>query len=103
MNAVPPSVFPAHHHDRPEGSGEALPDFFREMHETARSAKPDTVVEFGPRGTAYSFFPRPHFNFLWHRIQKVRFKSRQDKTLKTLMGDYVPYFGDHVELSDGRD
>jgi alpha-galactosidase len=41
MNAVPPCYNPAHHHRRPEDSVEALPDFFREIYETARSVKPD--------------------------------------------------------------
>ncbi len=101
MNAVPPCYNPAHHHNRPEDSVEALPDFFREIYETARSVKPDALVEFCPCGTAYSFFTMPHFNMSVASDPESSFQVRsKGKTLKALMGDNVPYFGDHVELSD---
>lgn len=102
MNAVPPCYNPAHHHKRPEDSVEALPDFFRQLYETARSVKPDALVEFCPCGTAYSFFTMPHFNMSVASDPESSFQVRsKGKTLKALMGDSVPYFGDHVELSDG--
>ncbi len=101
MNAVPPCYNPAHHHQRPEDSVEALPDFFREIYETARSVKPDALVEFCPCGTAYSFFTMPHFNMSVASDPESSFQVRsKGKTLKALMGDNIPYFGDHVELSD---
>jgi alpha-galactosidase len=102
MNGVPPCYNSAHHHKRPEDSVEALPDFFREIYETARSVKPDALVEFCPCGTAYSFFTMPHFNMSVASDPESSFQIRsKGKTLKALMGDNVPYFGDHVELSDG--
>ncbi|HXM64820.1 MAG TPA: glycoside hydrolase family 36 protein [Terriglobales bacterium] len=102
MNGVPPCYNPAHHHKRPEDSVEALPDFFREIYETARSVKPDALVEFCPCGTAYSFFTMPHFNMSVASDPESSFQIRsKGKTLKALMGDDIPYFGDHVELSDG--
>jgi alpha-galactosidase len=102
MNAVPPCYNPAHHHKRPEDSVEGLPDFFREIYETARSVKPDALVEFCPCGTAYSFFTMPHFNMSVASDPENSFQVRsKGKTLKALMGDNIPYFGDHVELSDG--
>jgi len=102
MNAVPPCYNLAHHHQRPEDSVEALPDFFRELYETARSIKLDALVEFCPCGTAYSFFTMPHFNMSVASDPESSFQVRsKGKTLKALMGDNVPYFGDHVELSDG--
>jgi alpha-galactosidase len=102
MNAVPPCYNPAHHHKRPEDSVEALPDFFREIYETAHSVKPDALVEFCPCGTAYSFFTMPHFNMSVASDPESSFQIRsKGKTLKALMGDNIPYFGDHVELSDG--
>ena len=101
MNAVPPCYNPAHHHNSPEDSVEALPDFFREIYETARSVKPDALVEFCPCGTAYSFFTMPHFNMSVASDPESSFQVRsKGKTLKALMGDNIPYFGDHVELSD---
>jgi alpha-galactosidase len=102
MNGVPACYNPAHHHKRPEDSVEALPDFFRELYETARSVKADALVEFCPCGTAYSFFTMPHFNMSVASDPESSFQIRsKGKTLKALMGDNVPYFGDHVELSDG--
>src|SRR5580704_7117487 len=102
MNAVPACYNPAHHHKRPEDSAEALPDFFRELYETAQAVKPGALVEFCPCGTAYSFFTMPHFNMSVASDPESSFQVRSKaKTLKALMGDNIPYFGDHVELSDG--
>jgi len=102
MNGVPGCYNPAHHHARPEESVEALPDFFRAIYETAQSVKPGTLVEFCPCGTAFSFFTMPHFNMSVASDPTSSFQVRsKGKTLKGLMGDDVPFFGDHVELSDG--
>lgn len=104
MNGVPACYNPAHHHERPEESVEALPDFFRAIYETAQTVKPGSLVEFCPCGTAYSFFTMPHFNMSVASDPESSFQVRSKaKTLKALMGDSVPYFGDHVELSDGGD
>lgn len=104
MNAVPACYNPAHHHQRPEDSVEALPDFFRDIYDTAQEVKPGALVEFCPCGTAYSFFTMPHFNMSVASDPTSSFQVRSKaKTLKALMGDTVPYFGDHVELSDGAD
>lgn len=103
MNAVPACYNPAHHHKRPEDSVEALPDFFREIYDAAQKAKPGSLVEFCPCGTAYSFFTMPHFNMSVASDPESSFQVRsKGKTIKGLMGDDVPYFGDHVELSDNH-
>jgi alpha-galactosidase len=102
MNGVPACYNPAHHHARPEESVEALPDFFRDIYETAQAVKPGALVEFCPCGTAYSFFTMPHFNMSVASDPGSSFQVRSKaKTLKALMGDRIPFFGDHVELSDG--
>jgi len=104
MNGVPACYNPAHHHKRPEDSVEALPDFFREIYDAAQKAKPGSLVEFCPCGTAYSFFTMPHFNMSVASDPTSSFQVRsKGKTIKGLMGDEVPYFGDHVELSDNHD
>jgi alpha-galactosidase len=104
MNGAPACYNPAHHHERPEASIEAMPDLFREIYETAQAAKPGALVEFCPCGTAYSFFTMPHFNMSVASDPTSSFQVRSKaKTLKALMGDSVPFFGDHVELSDGAD
>ena len=103
MNAVPPCYNPAHKHARPEDSVEALPKFFKMIYDTARSIKPDALVEFCPCGTSFNFFTLPKLNMSVasdpHNSWQVRTKG---KTLKALHGDAIAYFGDHVELSDGR-
>jgi alpha-galactosidase len=102
MNGVPACYNPAHHHAQPEESVEALPDFFRAIYETAQAVKPGTLVEFCPCGTAFSFFTMPHFNMSVASDPTSSFQVRSKaKTLKALMGDTIPFFGDHVELSDG--
>jgi len=64
--------------------------------------KPGSLVEFCPCGTAYSFFTMPHFNMSVASDPRGSFQVRSKaKTLKALMGDTIPFFGDHVELSDG--
>jgi alpha-galactosidase len=104
MNGVPACYNPAHHHRRPEDSVEALPDFFGEIYDAAQKAKPGSLVEFCPCGTAYSFFTMPHFNMSVASDPESSFQVRsKGKTIKGLMGDDVPYFGDHVELSDNHD
>ena len=102
MNGVPACFNPAHHHAQPEDSVEALPDLFRAIYETAQAVKPGALVEFCPCGTAFSFFTMPHFNMSVASDPRGSFQIRSKaKTLKALIGDRVPYFGDHVELSDG--
>ena len=104
MNGVPRCYNPAHHHKRPEESVEALPDFFREIYDAAQKAKPGSLVEFCPCGTAFSFFTMPHFNMSVASDPRGSYQVRtKGKTIKGLMGDDVPYFGDHVELSDNHD
>ena len=104
MNAVPPCYNPAHHHKRPEDSVEALPHFFQEIYDTARSIKPDALVEFCPCGTSYSFFTMPFYNMSVASDPESSWQVRtKGKTLKALMGNQTAYFGDHVELSDGAD
>ncbi len=104
MNGVPACYNPAHHHAKPEDSVEALPDFFKSIYDTAQKVKPGALVEFCPCGTSYSFFTMPHFNMSVASDPESSFQVRSKaKTIKGLMGDDIPYFGDHVELSDGGD
>jgi alpha-galactosidase len=102
MNGVPACYNPAHHHSRPEESVEALPDSFQAIYQTAQAVEPGALVEFCPCGTAFSFFTMPHFNMSVASDPRGSFQVRSKaKTLKALMGDNIPFFGDHVELSDG--
>ncbi len=62
MNGVPPCFNPAHHHARPEESVEDLAKFFQMIYDTARSIKPDAIVEWCPCGTAFNFYNLPNLN-----------------------------------------
>ncbi len=104
MNAAPPCYNPAHKHADPNESGEAVPEFFQSIFEAALAAKPDAVVEFCPCGTSYSFFTLPYQNMAVASDPLDSWQIRtKGKALKALMGDQIAYFGDHVELSDGRE
>lgn len=102
LNAVPPCTNPAHHHNAPEDSAEAVPYFFKAISEGARAVKPGALIELCPCGTSYSFFTMPYYNMTVASDPESSFQVRsKGKALKALFGDKLPYFGDHVELSDG--
>ncbi len=104
QNAVPPCYNPAHKHDRPQQSVEALPDFYQMIYQTAMSIKPDAVVEICPCGDAASVFNMMAENQPVASDPTSSWQIRlKGKTYKALMGADVPYYGDHVELSDGKD
>jgi len=102
LNSVPVCTNPAHHHQRPEDSVEAVPMFFKAISEAVKAEKADALIELCPCGTAYSFYSMPYFNMSVASDPESSFQIRsKGKTLKALMGDKLPYFGDHVEMSDG--
>ena len=74
------------------------------IYETAISIKPDAVVEICPCGTACSFYNMAAMNQPVASDPESSWQIRlKGKTYKALMGCNVPYYGDHVELSDGKD
>lgn len=102
MNAAPACYNPAHHHVHPEDSIEQLPQLFHAIYEEAQRLKPGALVEFCPCGTSYSFFTMPYYNMSVASDPTSSWQVRtKGKALKALLGSGVPYFGDHVELSDG--
>ncbi len=104
LNAAPPCYNPAHNHRSPEEAFEKIPDFFKVIYDAALTIKPDAVVEICPCGTAYSFFTMPFMNQSVASDPESSWQIRlKGKTFKALMGPSAPYYGDHVELSDGKD
>ncbi len=102
LNAVPRCTNPAHHHATDLDSVRELPFFFRAISEAAHAVKPGAQIELCPCGTSYSFFSMPYYNMSVASDPESSWQVRsKGKTLKALMGDKLPYFGDHVELSDG--
>ncbi|HEU0138469.1 MAG TPA: glycoside hydrolase family 36 protein [Bryobacteraceae bacterium] len=103
MNGVPACHNPSHKHARPEESVEGLATFFKMIYDTARSIKPDALVEWCPCGTSFNFYTLPTLNMSVASDPRSSWQVRtKGKTLKALHGDGTAYFGDHVELSDGR-
>jgi alpha-galactosidase len=101
MNGAPPCYNPAHKHARPEESVEGMATFFKMIYDTARSIKPDALVEWCPCGTAFNFHTLPYMNMTVASDPSSSWQVRsKGKTLKALHGDAIAYFGDHVELSD---
>ena len=103
LNGVPPCYNPQHHHAFPEESVEKLQDFWKMVYETAASIKKDAVVEICPCGTNYSFYNLPYMNQPVASDPESSWQIRlKGKTLKGLMGESLPYYGDHVELSNNK-
>ncbi len=103
LNGVPPCYNPKHKHAYPEESVEKLQDFWKMVYETAVSLKKDAVVEICPCGTNYSFYNMPYMNQPVASDPESSWQIRlKGKTLKGLMGESLPYYGDHVELSDKK-
>ncbi len=102
QNAAPPCYNPAHRHQTPEESYQGTPEFFQMIYQEARKIKPEAVIQICPCGDVFNFYHMPYLNqpvasdplSSW----QIRLKG---KTYKALMGPTVPYYGDHVELSDG--
>jgi alpha-galactosidase len=102
LNAVPRCTNPAHHHGSELDSVRELPFFFRAISEAAHAVDPGALIELCPCGTAYSVFSMPYYNMSVASDPESSWQVRsKGKTLKALMGDKLPYFGDHVELSEG--
>lgn len=102
LNGAPPCYNPEHNHAYPEEAAEAVPAFFKLIYDTAREIKPEAVVEICPCGASYSFLTMPFMNQPVASDPESSWQIRlKGKTFKALMGPSAPYYGDHVELSDG--
>jgi alpha-galactosidase len=102
LNGAPSCYNPAHHHDDPRASFEQLPAFWKQVYDTAREVRTGALVELCPCGTAYAFHTLPYLDMPVASDPTSSWQIRsKGKTLKALAGVSVPYFGDHVELSDG--
>ncbi|MGO2012436.1 MAG: glycoside hydrolase family 36 protein [Pseudoalteromonas sp.] len=101
LNGVAPCYNPAHNHEHPEESVEKLAEYWEEIFKTAKEVNPDAVIEICPCGTSYAFHNLPYMNQTVSSDPLSSWQIRhKGKTLKGLMGESSPYYGDHVELSD---
>ncbi|MBV8783273.1 MAG: alpha-galactosidase [Gammaproteobacteria bacterium] len=104
LNAVAPCYNPAHRHARPEESVEGLQAFMLALYQSALQANAQSVFEWCPCGTGFSYFNFPAMNQAPASDPESSWQVRhKGKTLKALMGPHAAYAGDHVELSDGGD
>lgn len=101
LNGVPPCYNPKHNHASPQESVEKLAEFWKMVYDTALEIDKEAVVEICPCGTSYAFHNLPYMNQTVSSDPLTSWQVRlKGKTLKGLMGESAPYYGDHVELSD---
>ena len=98
--SVPECYNPAHHHKSPQDSVNAMADVYKEIFETTRTLKPQSVTQACPCGTPPSLAWLP---FIDQAVtadpvggEQVR---RRIKMYKALLGPDSAVYGDHVELS----
>ena len=102
MNACAPDYAGGHNLDYPEQSYELLPQVFKIIYETARNIKPNAVLDFCPCGDCINFFHMPYTNQFVASDPESSWQVRlKGKVYKALM-PATAYFGDHVELTDGK-
>ncbi len=101
--SVPPCYNPNHHHRSPEESIYALREVFKEIFETTRHLKPESITQICPCGTT------PNIAWLPYMDQAVTADPvggsqvrRRIKMYKALLGPQAAVYGDHVELSEMR-
>jgi len=97
---VPACYNPAHHHKSPQDSVRAMAKIYKEIFETTRALKPDSVTQSCPCGTP------PNFAWLPYMDQAVTADPvgsiqvrRRIKMYKALLGPQAAVYGDHVELT----
>jgi alpha-galactosidase len=100
QNAVPPCYNPAHHHVSPLDAPRAVPEFFRVI--SAAGAEVDSpLFQMCACGTNFSLSNMPYCTqFVASDPQNGWQIRHRAKTYKALLGDDVPYSGDHVELTN---
>ncbi len=102
MNACAPDYQENHNITNPEQSFEQMPMIFKTIFETARSIKPNAVVEFCPCGDCMSFYHMPYTNQFVASDPLSSWQVRlKGKVYKAIM-PATAYFGDHVELTDNK-
>ena len=102
MNACAPDYADGHNITSPDRSFGKMPLLFQTLFKMARAVKPSAVIEFCPCGDRTNLYHMPYTNQFvasdpvnsW----QVRLKG---KVYKALMPG-TPYFGDHVEFTDGK-
>lgn len=101
LNCCLPDHNPASGLDYPDQAFERLPEFFKDVFETARQYKPHAVIQNCPCGTAMNFFNMPYMNQAVSSDPLSSWQIRLKGKVYRAIFDKIAYYADHVELSDG--
>jgi alpha-galactosidase len=98
--SVPECYNPAHHHKSPQDSTNAMGDIYKEIFQTTRALKPQSVTQSCPCGTPPSLAWLPFMDqaVTADPVGAVQVR-RRIKMYKALLGPESAVYGDHVELS----
>jgi len=97
---VPECYNPAHHHKSPQDSVNAMADVYKEIFQTTRALKPQSVTQACSCGTPPSLAWLPFMDqaVTADPVGAVQVR-RRIKMYKALLGPEAAVYGDHVELS----
>ena len=98
--AVPQCFNPAHHHKSPNDSVYAMGEIYKQIFETTRALKPESVTQSCPCGTppGLAWFRYMDQAVTADPISSVQVR-RRIKMYKALAGPRAAVYGDHVELT----
>jgi alpha-galactosidase len=98
--SVPACYNPEHHHKSPQDSVNAMADVYKEIFQTTRAIKPQSVTQSCPCGTPPSLAWLPYMDqaVTADPVGAVQVR-RRIKMYKALLGPDAAVYGDHVELS----
>ena len=99
--SMPACYNPAHHHKSPQDSVNAMADIYKEIFQTSRAIKPQSVTQSCPCGTPPSLAWLPFMDqaVTADPVGAVQVR-RRIKMYKALLGPESAVYGDHVELSE---
>ena len=100
---VPACYNPAHHHQSPLDSVNAMQEVYKTIFQTTRALKPQSVTQACPCGTPPSLAWLPYIDqaVTADPVGAVQVR-RRIKMYKALLGPEAAVYGDHVELSTMR-
>jgi alpha-galactosidase len=103
LNRFPECYNPEHHHKTPMESVYGGVKLYKAMYDEAVSIVPDAVFEICACGTNYSIYNMQAQNQTVSSDPLSSWQIRhRGKIYHALLGSKVAYYGDHVELSDGK-
>lgn len=101
LNAVAPDYGDGHGIEDPIAADRYLPNYFKLIYDTAMHLNPNAVLQLCPCGDCMSVFNMPYTNQFVASDPESSWQVRlKGKVYKAIMPT-TPYFGDHVELTDG--